>query len=68
MVRYVDPEKDGIHPLRHKLTEEEMDDILQGIADDKDWMSLEEIEAAHDYLFDAITIKMQTHPGEVILQ
>jgi hypothetical protein len=68
MVRYVDPEVDGIHPLRHELSDDEMAEIIQGISDGKNWMSLEEIEAAQDYLFDAITIKKQTHPGEITLQ
>lgn len=68
MIRYIDPEKDGIHPLRLKLTDDDMEEILQGIEDKADWMSLEEIEAAADYLFDFITAKKQTHLGEVTLQ
>jgi hypothetical protein len=65
---YIDPETNGIHPLRHELTEMEIGEIIQGILDDKDWMSLEEIEAAQDYLFDHIAAKSQTVPGVTTLQ
>ena len=63
----VDPET-MVHPLRATLTEEEMSELIQGILNDEDWMSLEEISAAMDYIFDHIVAKHQTHPGEIILQ
>ena len=64
---YVDPKK-AIHPLRTKLGEDGMAEIVQGIADDQDWMSLEEIEAAQDYIYDVIVAKKQTHLGITTLQ
>jgi hypothetical protein len=45
-----------------------MGEILQGIIENKDWMSLDEIEAAQDYLFDHIAADRQTHLGETALQ
>lgn len=68
MIKYINPEKEGMHPLRHELSEEQMGEILQGIMNDEDWMSLDEIEAAQDYLYDHIASKKQTHLGEVTLQ
>jgi hypothetical protein len=66
--RYIDPNTEGVHPLRLKMTEDEMASVLQGIHDDQDWMTLEEIEAAMDLVFDHIVAMKQTVPGEVIIQ
>ena len=68
MNRYIDPNTEGVHPLRLTMTEDEMASVLQGIHDDQDWMTLEEIEAAMDLLFDKIVAEKQTVPGEVIVQ
>ena len=67
-MRYIDPEVEGVHPLRLTLSDDDMDKILLGIDKNEDWMSLEEIEAAADYVFDYITAETQTHLGEVIVQ
>jgi len=67
-ITYINPDEEGIHPLRHTMSDEEIGEILQGIIDNENWMSLEEIEAAQDYLFDHITAKKQTHPGMVTIQ
>jgi hypothetical protein len=50
------------------MTEDEMASVLQGIHDDQDWMTLEEIEAAMDLVFDHIVAMKQTVPGEVTIQ
>lgn len=68
MLRYINPEAEGIHPLRLELGEDHMIEVIQGIADDMDWMNLEEIEAAQDYLYDIIAQKLQTHEGVTTLQ
>jgi len=68
MVRYVDPDVDGVHPLRLELSDDDMADIMQGIQDNADWMSLDEIEAAQDYIFDFIVAEKQTVPGGTTLQ
>lgn len=67
-MRYIDPEVDGIHPLRLELSDDDMYDIMEGIQENKDWMTLEELEAATDYLFDFIVAEKQTHPGITTLQ
>jgi hypothetical protein len=67
MLRYVDPEE-AVHPLRHELSDEDVREIMQGIANDQDWMSLEEIEAITDILYDHIVAKLQTHHGITTLQ
>ena len=66
-VRYVDPEL-AVHPLRLELSDEDMANIFQGIADDADWMSLDEIEAAQDWLYDYIAADKQTVEGVTTLQ
>ena len=56
------------HPLRDSLTKEDLVRI-QGVLDgEHDNASLEELNAAHDILFDAVAGKMQTHEGVLILQ
>ena len=66
-MRVVDPEL-AVHPLRLELDDDQMADIFQGIQDDADWMSLEEIEAAQDWLYDHIAAKLQTVEGVTTLQ
>lgn len=65
---YINPNKEGMHPLRHTLGDERMAEILQGAERQEDWMTVEELEAATDYLFDFVAAKIQTHLGEVTLQ
>lgn len=67
-LQYIDPDKNGIHPLRQELSEEDMESIIQGILNDQDWMSIEEISAAMDYIFDYITAQKQTVEGVATLQ
>jgi hypothetical protein len=67
-MRYINPEVEGIHPLRLELTEDELGDIAKGIAQDEDWMSLEEIEAVQDLLYDHIVAAKQTVEGVTTLQ
>ena len=68
MVRYINPKTEGVHPLRLKMSEEEMGEILQGIVEDADWMTLEEIEAAQDHVYDFIVAEKQTVEGVTTLQ
>ena len=67
-MRYINPETEGVHPLRLELTDEDMGDILQGIEDGADWMSLDELDAALDHLFDFIVAQKQTVEGVTTLQ
>lgn len=66
-IQYVDPES-AVHPLRLELSDDELGDIANGIANDEDWMSLDEIEAVADLLYDHIAAAKQTHQGVVTLQ
>jgi hypothetical protein len=67
-MRYINPETEGVHPLRLELTDEDMGDILQGIEDGANWMSLDELDAALDHLFDFIVAQKQTVEGVTTLQ
>lgn len=65
-IQYLTPEQTE-HPLRHTISQEDMALILQGIADNDNWMSLEEIEAVQDMLFDRIAAELQTVPGSLAI-
>lgn len=67
-VRYINPRKDGVHPLRREVCDNYILKIVEGVENKEDWMSLEEIEAAQDYLYDLIVSKIQTHHGVTTLQ
>jgi len=66
-VQYVDPEL-AVHPLRLELTQDQLGDIANGIANNEEWMSLEEIEAVADLLYDHIVAAKQTVEGVTTLQ
>ena len=53
------------HPLRAEISSDEMVIIIQGIINDENWMSLDEIEAAQDFLFDRLIVETQTHLGSL---
>ena len=63
----VDPEE-MIHPYRLKMDDEELERVYEGIANNEDWMTMDQIEAVQDIMFDHIAGKLQTHPGEIFLQ
>jgi hypothetical protein len=64
----VDPKK-AIHPLRNTLTQEDWTRIQTAMeTEDVDAITDEELDAAHDVLYDAIVAKMQTHEGITTLQ
>ena len=67
-MRSINPETEGVHPLRLELSEDQLGDIANGIASNEDWMSLEEIEAVADLLFDHIAAAKQTVEGVTTLQ
>lgn len=65
---YVNPKK-AIHPLRNKLTEADWTRIQNAMeTEDVNAITDEELDAAHDVLYDAIVAKMQTHHGVTTLQ
>jgi hypothetical protein len=50
------------------MSDEEIGEVLQGVMDDQDWMTLDEINAAMDYLYDYIASNSQTVYGVTTLQ
>ena len=67
-MRYINPETEGVHPYRLKMTDEEIGEVLEGIHEGANWMSLDELDAALDYLFDYIVAEKQTIEGVTTLQ
>jgi hypothetical protein len=67
MLRFVEL-KDTEHPYRKEMSDQDMASVLQGIMNDENWMSLEEIEAAADHLFDHVTATKQTVEGVLTVQ
>lgn len=66
-VKYVKPSKMN-HPLGLSDKDiERINAVLEGRLGEE-WVSLEEIEAFHDHLYDHIAAKMQTHEGSTVIQ
>lgn len=66
-VKYVKPSKMN-HPLGLSDKDiERINAVLEGRLG-AEWVSLEEIEAFHDHLYDHIAGKMQTHEGSTVIQ
>ena len=66
-VKYIKPSKMN-HP--HGLSDKDIERItavMEGRLEEE-WVSSEELEAFHDYLYDHIAGKMQTHEGSLCLQ
>lgn len=67
--KLIDPETEGMHPLRHELSDEDWDRIERVIVDrSKEPITTQELEAFNDYLYDVIASKKQTHYGTTVLQ
>ena len=63
----VDPDL-MVHPLRLERSDQEIGEILEGVMNDQDWMTLDEIDAAMDFLYDHIASTSQTVYGVTTLQ
>ena len=69
MLPTIDPEVEGVHPLRLELSDDDWDRLERVIAKkSKEPVSSEELEAYMDYLYDFIASKKQTHYGTTVLQ
>ena len=69
MLPTIDPEIEGVHPLRLELSDDDWDRLERVIVDKSDeQVSAEELEAYMDYLYDFIASKKQTHYGTTVLQ
>ena len=67
MLRFIEIE-DTEHPYRKEMSDEDMCAVLEGIANNENWMSMEELEAAEDHLFDYIVAEKQTVEGVLTVQ
>jgi hypothetical protein len=66
-VKYVKPSKMN-HP--HGLSDKDIERITAVVEGklDQEWISLEEMEAFQDHLYDHLAAKLQTHEGSTVLQ
>lgn len=66
-VAYVKPSKMN-HPL--ELSDKDIERITAVVEGKlaEEWVSSEELESFHDYLYDHIAGKLQTHEGSLCLQ
>ena len=67
MLRFIEIE-DTEHPYRKEMSDEDMCAVLEGIANGENWMSMQELEAAQDHLFDHIAAEKQTVEGVLTVQ
>jgi len=68
MLQYIDPEVEGIHPLRRGMSDSDMATILEKIESGGEDLSIEQIHAAEDFLFDYVAGETQTVMGVTTLQ
>lgn len=69
MLPTIDPEVEGVHPLRLELSDDDWGRIERVIVDkSKEQVSTQELEAFNDYLYDLIASKKQTHYGTTVIQ
>ena len=66
-VAYVKPSKMN-HPL--ELSDKDIERVAAVVEGKlaEEWVSAEELESFHDYLYDHIAGKLQTHEGSLCLQ
>ena len=67
MPRYVDPDL-MVHPLRLELEERDILDILRRVHEDDTTVTLDECEAALDWMYDYTASERQTVYGVTTLQ
>ena len=70
MSRYFDPDEDGVHPLRHELSDDDWDRLDRFFVDKDETVevSMEELAAYEDYIFDCICCEKQNTLGVTTLQ
>lgn len=73
MVRYINPNVEGIHPLRRQYGGELPTEMSKRIVDaldtgEADDITTEELEAFEDLMYDRIVGMKQTHEGVTIVQ
>ena len=66
-MRTINPET-AVHPLRLELDETAILDILRRVHEDDASVTLDECDAALDWLYDYQAGQTQTQPGTTVLQ
>lgn len=68
-LRYVDPNTQGVHPLRHSLRDEDWARLNRIVLENSsEQCTIEEINAFEDWLYDEVAAELQTHEGVTTLQ
>lgn len=57
-----------VHPLRQELEDDDIRDFFRRIDEDDDSLTMDEIEAAQDWLYDYLASIKQTVYGTTVLQ
>ena len=60
--------KNTVHPLRLELDEDDILDILRRVHEDDTTITLDECDAALDWIYDYVAGQKQTQPGTTVLQ
>ena len=66
-MQIVNPET-AVHPLRLELDDDSILDILRRVHQDDTTVTLEECDAALDWLYDYVAAQTQTQLGTTVLQ
>lgn len=66
--KYIDPEDQGIHPLRHELENDDWARLDHFMDTGQGEVTSDELEAYNDWLFDELAGRLQTHLGVCIEQ
>jgi|TARA_B110000503_G_scaffold125865_1_gene193882 hypothetical protein len=65
----IDPDVEGIHPLRHTMSQKDWQRIERVIRDDADeQVTAEELSAYEDWMYDQIAGRLQTTDGTTVIQ
>jgi len=68
-IRTIDPEQEGIHPLRLTLRDEDWDRLDRIVRlDSTEACTEQELAAYHDAVYDHVVSLTQTHSGTTVLQ
>ena len=66
--KYIDPQTEGVHPLRLELDEDDWQRIEDFVVNHQGDASTQELEAFSDWLHDELVARVQTHEGITTLQ
>lgn len=64
----IDPEVEGVHPLRLELDENDIHDIFVRVDQEDTSLTKEELDCAMDWLYDYIVAEQQNVFGTTVIQ